>query len=126
MQTTADLIRALVELTSSVENSHYYLQGALVQFLVLINRDTASIVLHGDRLVFVDGNLYVRAIASHSLIDGVVYSLVYQMVKTFLAYIANIHSRALAHGLKTLKHLDVTGRIIILSVLICCHFWLFA
>ena len=80
-----------------------------MQLLVFVNRYTSSIVLHGYGLILIDGNLYVRAIAGHSLVDGVVHSLVYQMVKTFLADIANIHSRALAHGLKAFEHLDVTG-----------------
>ncbi len=49
------------------------------------------------------------AIAGHGLVDGVVHSLVHQVVKTFFADVTDIHRRALAHGLKSLKDLYITG-----------------
>jgi hypothetical protein len=46
------------------------------------------------------------------------------MVQTLLANIANIHSRALAHGLQAFKHLDITrGIILFLIQLFFCHFF---
>ena len=48
MKTTADLIGALVKLTSSVEYGHNDLKSRLVELLVLIHRNTTSIVLYGD------------------------------------------------------------------------------
>ena len=51
-----------------------------MQFFVLVNRDSSAIVLHGDRVVFVDGHFYIRTITRHRLVDRVVHRLVDQMM----------------------------------------------
>ena len=89
-----------------------------MEFLVHVHRNTTSVVLYRDRLVLVDGNLDVRAIACHRLVDGVVHGLVHKVMETFLTDIADIHGRTLAHSLKTLQHLNVTGGIVVLVYLI--------
>ena len=98
MQTTADLIRAFVKLAASVQNGHYYLQGRLVQLLVLINRDASTVVLYGNALVFVDGYFNMCTVTCHGLVDRVVDGFVHQVVKAFFADVANVHGGALANG----------------------------
>ena len=78
-----------------------------------VDRDSASVILYGDGVVLVDSYLNILTEASHGFIDGIVYSFVDQMMKTFLADVTNIHGWTLAHGLQTLQHLDVTGGIIV-------------
>lgn len=124
VKTTADLVGAFVELTTGVEHGHDDLQGALVQFLMLVDRDASAVVLYGAGTVCVDGHLDVVAETCHSLVDGVVHGLIDEMVQTFLTDVANIHSRTLAHGFQTLQHLDVGGGVIILWMLNFCHFCL--
>ena len=92
-----------------MEHGHDDLQGRLVHFFVLVDGDASSVVLHGDGVIFVDGDFYVGAVACHGFVDGVVHRLVDQVVQAFLADVADVHSRTLAHGLKTFEHLYVTG-----------------
>ena len=47
MQSTADLVRTLVELSTSVQHCHHDFKSRLMQFLVLIHGNTTSIVLYG-------------------------------------------------------------------------------
>ncbi len=109
MQTTRHLVRVLVELTASVEHSHHDLQGTLVQLLVLIDGDAASVVFHGATAIRIEGHLNVGAIACHGLVDTVVHGLVDEMVETLLRHVADVHGRSFANGLKAFKHLDVGG-----------------
>ena len=127
METARHLVGALVELTTGMEHGHNHLKGALVHLLVLIDRDTTSVILHGDRVVFVDSYFDMRTKASHRLVARVVDGLVDQMVKTLLADVANIHGGALTYGFQTLEYLNVArGIILFLNQLFFCHFLLFA
>ena len=105
-----------------MEHGHYDLQSRLVQLGVHVYRDTTTVVLNGYRFVFVDCHLDVGAVACHCLVDGVVNGLVHEVVQTLFADVADVHCRALAHGLKSFKNLYVTCRVIVLGVLYFCHF----
>ena len=108
VQTARYLVAALVELTAGMQHGHDDLEGRLVHFLVLVDGDASAVVLHGDRVIFVDGYLDVLAVTGHCLVDRVVDGLVHQVVKTFLADVANVHCRALADGLEAFQHLNIT------------------
>ena len=126
VETTRHLVGALVELTTSVEHCHDDLEGTLVHLLVLIDRDTTSVVLNGDGVIFIDRYFDMRTIASHRLVDRVVDGLVDQMVESLLADVTNIHRRALTYGFKSLEHLNIArGIILFLVQLFFCHFSLF-
>jgi len=92
-----------------MEHGHNHLERALVQFLVLIDRYSATVVFDSDRVVLVDRHLDVVAKACHSLVYRVVYGLVDEVVQTFFADVADIHGRTFAHGFQALQHLDVGG-----------------
>ena len=108
MQSAADLVRTLVELSTGMQHSHDNLQGRLVQLLVFVYGYSSSVVLYGNRLVLVYGHFDMCAISGHCLVDRVVYGFIYKMVQTLLANVSDIHRRALSHGLKSLEHLYVT------------------
>ena len=114
VQTTADLVGALIELTTRVQYGHNHLERTLVQLLVFVYWDTTSVVLNGNGVVVVDGYFDMAAIACHSLVNRVVYCLVDEVVKSFFAYVANIHRRAFAHCLKSFEDLNITGRVVVL------------
>ena len=102
---------------------HHDLEGALVHLLVLIDGDTASIVLDGNGVIFIDRYFDMRTIAGHRLVDRVVDGLVDQMVKTLLADVTDVHSGAFAYGFQTLEHLNIArGIILFLVQLFFCHF----
>ena len=107
MQTAGDFVGAFIKLTTSVEHCHHDLQRAHPLFFVDIHRDTATIVLHNDRVVFTDRHLDAGAVACQSLVNRVVHCFVDQVVQTFFADVANVHGRALANGFKPFEHLDI-------------------
>lgn len=109
VQTTGYFVGVLVELTTSVEHGHYDFECALVQLLVLVNGDASAIVLYGATAISIDGHFHFGAEACHGLVDTVVYSLVDEVVKSFLANVTNVHGRTFAHGLKTLQYLNIGG-----------------
>ena len=80
METAAHLITALVELTTGMQNGHHHLKGTDALLLMDVHGDTATVVLNGDAIVFVDSNLDMGAITCQSLVDRVVHSLIHQMM----------------------------------------------
>ena len=121
VQTAGNLVGTLVELTAGVEHGHDNFQGRLVHLLVLVDGNATAVVLNGDTVIFVDGYFNVGAVAGHGLVDGVVDGLIDQVVETLLADVSDIHGRALAHGLQSLEHLDVTRGIVTCVVQFFCH-----
>ena len=107
VQTTRHLIGALVELTSGVEHGHDDLKGRLMHLLMLVDGNTAAVVLHGDGIILVDGYFDILAKASHCLVDGVIDGFVDQVMKTLLTDVANVHGGTLTHGLKAFEHLNI-------------------
>ena len=88
------------------------LEGALVQLLVLVDGDTTTIVLNNDRIILGDGYTNGVAKASQCLVDRVVDHLAHEMMQTLYTGVANVHRWALAHCLKSLKHLNIMRRIL--------------
>ena len=68
VQTAAHLVAAFVELTAGMEHRHDHLEGRLVHLLVLVHGNAAAVVLHGDGVVLVDGDLDVGAKARHRFV----------------------------------------------------------
>ena len=60
-------------------------------------------------------------VASHGLVDRVIYGLVHEVVESLFAYVSDIHGRALAHGLQSFEHLYVTRGIVVFLVYVFCH-----
>ncbi len=116
MEAAADLIAALVEFTAGMKHGEHNLESALVLFLVHIHGNAAAVVDNGYGIVGIDCHFYVGGIAGNGFIDGVVHDLVHQMVQAFFGYVAYIHRRALAHGLKAFEHLNVTGAVFLFFV----------
>ncbi len=113
VQTARYLVAALVELTAGMQHRQDDLQSRLALLLVEVGRDASAVVLDRYRIVFVYGNVYVGTVTGQRLVYGVVHDLVYEMVQTLLADIADIHGGAFANGFQALQHLDVGGGILL-------------
>ena len=87
---------------------HYNFQSRLVLFFVHIHGNSASVILHDNRVVFANSYFNVCAISCKGLIDRVVNRFINKMVKTFLTNVANIHGGTFANCLKTFENLYVT------------------
>ena len=69
--------------------------------------DAAAVVGDGNRVVGVDGDDDVVAVAGQRFVDGVVDDFVDAMVETRFVRITDVHTGSLAHGLEALEALDV-------------------
>ena len=107
VQTARHLVTALVELTACMEHGQHDLQRRPALLFVVVGRDAAAVVPHGDRTVFVDRHFDIRAIAGQRLVDRVVDHLVYQVMESLLADVADVHGGTLAHRFETFKDLNV-------------------
>ena len=86
-----------------------------------IDRNTATVVLYGNRVVFVDSYFYMCTITGKGFVNGVVYYLVDQVMQAFFADVADIHGGAFTNGLQSFQHLDTAGRVVASAVL--CQFF---
>ena len=111
VQTSGYLVRTLVEFTSGMQYGHGNFQCRLLFFLVIVHRNTASVVLYCDWIVFVDCYFDVVAITGQCFVDRVVNDFVYQMVKSLDADVTNVHRRAFSYCFKTFQYLDTIRRI---------------
>ncbi len=64
----------------------------------LVDRNAAPVVGHGDRVVDVDGYVYVRRIAGQRFIDGIIHHLVHQVMQTLVAGRPDVHRGAQANS----------------------------
>src|SRR5690606_25845966 len=122
VQAARDLVRVLVELAAGVQLRHDDLGRAAVVFVVFVDGggDAAAVVRDRNAVVGVDGDDDVVAIAGQCLVDGVVHDLGHHVVQaSAVGGVADVHPRALAHGLEALEHLDRIGAVGVLGGL----FW---
>src|SRR5690606_24659592 len=76
-------------------------------FLVDIDRNATAIVADGDRLIGVDGDADLAAVASQGLVDRVVQHLEHHVVQAgAVVRVADVHTRTLAYRVQPLQHLD--------------------
>jgi hypothetical protein len=113
VQAARDLVAVLVELAAGVQfGQRDFGRRALGLVLVVhlhAGRDAAAVVDHADRVVGVDGDHDVVAVAGQGLVDGVVDHLEHQVVQAgAVGRVADVHARALAHRLQAFQDLDRT------------------
>ena len=116
VQATGHLVVRAVELAARVEDREHDFDRGTVLRGMHVHGDATTVVRHGERAVRIDLHVDERAIPRERLVDRVVHHLVHEMVVPAFARIADVHGRALAHGLHALQHLDVGG--IVLSRLL--------
>src|SRR5690606_20972423 len=119
MQAAGNLVAIVVELTTSMQHGHDDLCRGNAFFLVHIHRDTAAVVANGDRLIGVNGDADIGAVAGQCLIDGVVHHFEHHAVKAGAVIgVADVHARALAYGIQTFEYLDTRG---VVRVVLVAH-----
>ena len=80
VKAAGDLVAAVIELAAGVR-SVITTSAARSARRVLVHRDAAAVVDHGDRVVDVDGDVDLVAVAGERLVDRVVDDLVDQMMQ---------------------------------------------
>ena len=120
VETARHLVRLVVELTAGVQDGEHDLKRGDLLLGMEADGDAAAVVLDGNRVVGVHGDLDLRAEARHCLVDGVVHDLPHEVVQTGRGGGADVHARALAHRLEALEDLDLT-LVVRVRLLLCCH-----
>ena len=119
VQTAADLIAALVELTAGMQHRHYDLQRRAMLLRMLIDGNAASVVLDDDAVVLAHRHLDVRAEPRKGFVDTIVNGFVNQVVQSLFADVADVHRGALPYRLKSFKHLNVARRVVGTPLHVC-------
>ena len=110
VQAAGDLVAAAVaELAAGVQHGQHDLDRRALLLLHDRDRDAAAVVGDGDRVVGVDRDRDVVAVAGQRLVDRVVDNLVDEVVQAARPGRADVHARALADRLEALEDGDVLG-----------------
>ena len=92
-----------------MQRGHYDFDGRTILLGVIVDRNAAPVVGHADDGIFVNDDFDLRAETSERLVDCVVDNLIDEMVRTVDVGAADVHRRALAHGLQAFENLDLLG-----------------
>ncbi len=115
VQPAGDLVGVAVELAAGVQHGHHDLGGRTPQLVVGmdLDGDAAAVVDDADRVVGVDDDLDVVAVAGQGLVDRVVDHLEHHVVQAgAVAGVADVHARPLAHGFQPFQDLDAVGVVV--------------
>jgi len=107
VESARDLVTLAAELAARMQHRHDDLKRGLLELGLLVDRDSAAVVADRDAVVRVNDDFDVRAVAGERLVDRVVYDLVDQVVQPLRASGSDVHTGALANGLKALENLDI-------------------
>ena len=99
MQTTADLIGAVIELAARADFGHDHFERRNAFCFVDADRDTDTIIRNRHDIIVVKRHKNVIASSSQRFINGVVNDFVNQMMKRSCIRSADIHTGAQTHVL---------------------------
>ena len=102
METAGYLISAAAKLSAGMKHRVYNLQCRLSGFVIHPDRDAASVILHRDGIVRIDRYFNIFTISGKSLINCIIYNLIYQMMKSSRRCTSNVHSGSFSDCLKSL------------------------
>ena len=112
VQAAGDLVAVVVELAAGVQDGQHDFRGRLAA-LVQVDRDASTVVDDRDRVVEMNADVDLIAVAGERFVDRVVDDLVDEVMQTLRPGRADVHGRALAHGLEALEDLDLVGAVIV-------------
>ena len=123
VQSARDLVAVLVELPAGVEDRHRQLDAGDLLDRVDVDRNSAAVVLDGDRIVLMDDHRNAISVSGKRFVDRVVDYLVHQVVEAALRRRTDIHAGALANCFQPLEHLNLfrTVRRLVVLVVRFCH-----
>ena len=111
VESTGRGVATAAELAASVEFGHHQLHTGQLRFGIDVDRNTAAVVDDCRRAVGVQRHLDLGCVPPKSLIDCVVDDLPQAVHQSPGVSGADVHTRAFAHGIETLKDGQVLGRV---------------
>ena len=118
VQAAGHLVGRLVKLATGVQHRQRQFDAGNLLDGMDIDRNTATVVDHGNDVVFLDGDGDQVAVAGQRLVDRVVHHLVHEMVQPVLPGGPDVHGRPLPDRLQPLQNLD--GTCAVFLPLRCC------
>ena len=112
VQTARDLVAVVVELAAGVQHGQHDFRRRLAA-LVLSTGMPRPLSIDGDRVVDVDRDVDLVAVAGQRLVDRVVDDLVDEVVQPGAPGRADVHRRALADRLEAFEDLDLVGAVVV-------------
>ena len=110
VQAARHLVGTAVELAPGVQGGEDHFGGGLAFFVVDVHRHAAAVVAHGDGFARVDDDVDLVAMAAQGFVDGVVDEFLHHVMQaSAVVGVADVHARALAHGVEAAQHLDASG-----------------
>ncbi len=111
VQAARDLVAVLVELAARMQFGERDLGRRALGLVLVVHLhaggNAAAVVGDADGVVGVDGDDDVVAVAGQRLVDGVVHHFEHEVVQArAVRRVADVHARALAHGLQAFQDLD--------------------
>ena len=113
MQTAGNLVAATAELAAGVQDRVDRFYGWTASLLFDVDRDPASVVLHGHAVVRVDRDFNFGGKAGQAFVDPVVDDFPDQMVQALGAGRADVHAGTLADGFQATEHLNLAGIVLV-------------
>src|SRR5699024_4377085 len=101
VQTAGYLVSSSAELAAGMKDGKHHLHGRNPFFLVDSHRNSPPVIPDSDGVIFVDIYLNGIAVARQGLINGIIYNLIYQMVKALGGSASDVHTRPFAHCFQT-------------------------
>ena len=114
MQPTRDLIGIRIEFAARVQHGHDYFGRRDALLFVHIHRYAAAIVTDSHAAGRVNDYVYLIAKSGQRFVDGVVNQFLHHVMQPSAVFsVTYIHARALLHGLKSLKNLNVSRIVVV-------------
>ena len=115
VQTARHLVAVLVELAAGVQHRHRELDARHLFRRMHVDRNAATVVLDGDRIVGVDRDANRVRVAGERFVDRVVDDFVDEMMQAALGRRADVHAGAFANRLESLEYLDLPRVVLLLA-----------
>ncbi len=112
VKTARDLVAVVVELAAGMEHGQDDF-GRRSAARVLVDGNAAAVVDDGHRIVDVQRDVDLIAVAGERLVDRVVDDFVDEMVQALRAGRADVHRRALADRLEAFEDLDLVRAVVV-------------
>ena len=109
MQAARHFVAVGIEFATGMKLGQHNFSGRNALFFVDVTRDAATVIHHRNRVVNVDDNVNLRAVARQRFIDRIVHNLINQVVKAGFARRPDVHRGPFAHRFQTFQHFNRTG-----------------